>query len=317
MNTASLASLVSFLLDHCRDAGWSGWEPYDRLNSRLFHYLPLLRNKPFRLLFCQGMKRNPLNLRPVFGVPAGQNPKGVAFFVSVIVRLSGLRMADLAEARALDYTLIERRCPERDCFSADLVREYFCTPSSTLQISMRINAGPIPNDHWIQDPEVGGGRLVGEGCHFVDLAIALGGSVIHAIHAAAIPNKGTPPARWDNFSLHLELENGALATIVYTSVGDPALAKERIEVHGGGRSAIIEDFHSVELWHGRKCRRERFTRQNKGQEAEVQAWASALRNGTAPSPWCEIESTHRACFIAYASMQSGNRTLLSQPESGS
>lgn len=194
--------------------------------------------------------------------------------------------------------------------AAHLVREHFRTSASPLQIIMRINAGPIPADHWIQDPEVGGGRLVGEGCHFVDLAVALGGANIRAVQATAIPVPGTPPARWDNFSLHLELTNGTIATIAYTSVGDPGLAKERIEIHGNGRSAVIDDFQSVELWSGRKCRRERSATQDKGQHAEVHAWANALKSGQAAIPWPEIESVHRACFAALVSLQSHQRVIL-------
>lgn len=197
--------------------------------------------------------------------------------------------------------------------ASDLVRQHFKSVPTPLLINMRVNAGPIPADHWIQDPEVGGGRLVGEGCHFVDLAVALGGSPIRAVQAAAIPIAGTPPARWDNFSLQLELENGTLATIAYTSVGDPGLAKERIEVHGGGKSAVIDDFQVVELWSGRKCRREKSSTQDKGQRAEVDAWAAGLKAGTAPIPWPQLESIHRACFAALRSMQSGERIVLQPP----
>lgn len=191
-----------------------------------------------------------------------------------------------------------------------LVREHFKASPSPLHITLRINAGPIPADHWIQDPEVGGGRLVGEGCHFVDLAVALANANVSAVQAIATPIPGTPPPRWDNFSLLLELENGALATIVYTSGGDPGLAKERIEVHGNGRSAVIDDFQSVELWSGRKCRRERMSTQDKGQQAEVHAWAASLKNGQPAIPWPQIESVHRACFAALRSMQTRERVTL-------
>ena len=190
-----------------------------------------------------------------------------------------------------------------------LVREHFKSVVLPLQILMRVNAGPIPSDHWIQDPEVGGGRLIGEGCHFVDLAVALAGSLIRHVSASAIVLPNPPPARWDNFSLQLEFANGALATIVYTAVGDTGLAKERIEVHGGERSAIIDDFQTVELWSGRKCRREKSATQDKGQQAEVDAWARALREGTSPIPWAELETIHRACFAALRSMQVGKVSL--------
>ncbi len=189
-------------------------------------------------------------------------------------------------------------------------REHFREVRSPLHIDIRVNAGPIPADHWIQDPEVGGGRLLGEGCHFVDLAVALGGAPVRAVHASAIVLPGEPPARWDSFSLTLELANGAVAAITYTSVGDAGLPKERIEVHGGGRSAVLNDFLEVELWSGRRRRRVRTSTQDKGQQNEVNAWAEGLAAGTPPIPWSEIENVHRACFAALKSMQSGQRCIL-------
>ena len=116
MHQKQHTALVLRLLEQCRRANWAGWDPYDGLNSDLFHRLPFLDNNPCRLVFSQLMKRSPVNLRPLLGVPPGQNPKGLALFTSALVRLAGLGSANLAEARTLGDTLIESRCPGKDHF---------------------------------------------------------------------------------------------------------------------------------------------------------------------------------------------------------
>ncbi|MGC8989466.1 MAG: bi-domain-containing oxidoreductase [Verrucomicrobiia bacterium] len=184
-----------------------------------------------------------------------------------------------------------------------LVKEHFESVGGTKQILIRVNAGPVPKDHWVNDPVVGGGRLVGEGCHFVDLALFLAGGLIFEVSAAAVVQPGRPPQLWEDFSIQMSFDNGSLATIVYTALGDPCLPKERIEVSGGGRSAVIDDFAGVELWRdGKRVRRERFA-QDKGQVNEIEAWVKGLKNGKSPIPFCEIMNVHQACFAALRSMR--------------
>ncbi len=110
-DSADMKRALSALADYCRAADWAGWDPYDGLNSRLFQAIPFFRNKPCRLAFIQFMKRSPLNLRPVLGVPPGQNPKGVALFASALTQLSRMGLAHLDEARSLVESLQGRRCP--------------------------------------------------------------------------------------------------------------------------------------------------------------------------------------------------------------
>jgi len=182
------------------------------------------------------------------------------------------------------------------------VKEHFASVKGPKQILIRVNAGPVPADHWIQNPSVGGGRLVGEGCHFVDLAVALAGATIVRVQALAIPRPGLDHALSEDFTMQLELADGSVATVVYTAIGDTGLPKERIEVSGGGRSAVIDDFCGVELWRDGKCLRKSRSKQDKGQAAEIDAWAKGLRQGTSPIPFAEIINVHRACFAAIRSM---------------
>ena len=106
-----LKGTVLALLEYCRTAGWAGWDPYDGLNSRFFQAVPFFQNKTCRFAFIQFVKRSPVNLRPLLGIPPGQNPKGLALFASALVRLSRLGLASIEEARSLGELLLARQCP--------------------------------------------------------------------------------------------------------------------------------------------------------------------------------------------------------------
>ena len=113
-----------------------------------------------------------------------------------------------------------------------------------LVLSMRVNAGPLADDHWLHDPEDGGGRLLGEGCHFVDLLCHLAGSPAVSGHAVAVPQPGRPIECSDSFTAHIRFGN-AVGTLVYSGGGDPRLPKERLEVFGGGVAAVLDDFRAA------------------------------------------------------------------------
>jgi predicted dehydrogenase/threonine dehydrogenase-like Zn-dependent dehydrogenase len=187
--------------------------------------------------------------------------------------------------------------------AVSLVRNHFFQVTAPKQLVMRVNAGPIARDHWVHDPKVGGGRLIGEGCHFVDLAVCLTGQLITRVSAMGIEKQNLAPALWDDFSLVLQLADGSVATVIYTSVGDAGMPKERVELSGGGRTAVIEDFRSVELWSGGRCARKRWWAQDKGQAAEMKAWVDSLRQGSWPIPLEQLINVHRACFAAIRSMR--------------
>jgi polar amino acid transport system substrate-binding protein len=177
--------------------------------------------------------------------------------------------------------------------------------SGPRQVLIRINAGPIPADHWMLDPKTGGGRLIGEGCHFVDLAAFLCDSAITTVHAIAVPQPRRSHALLESFSIHLTMANGSIATVLYTSIGDAGLPKEHIEVFRGGRVAIIRDFKELELWSGGKKVVEKWRSQNKGQQEQVGAWIKGLRDGLPPIPFPELVNVHQACFAALRSMETG------------
>ncbi len=157
---------------------------------------------------------------------------------------------------------------------------HFSTVQGPLVVNIRVNAGSLPEDHWLQDPDTGGGRMIGEGCHFVDLAAALCGSSPASVYAVATAKSSKSPMLNDNLAIALTFENGAIASIIYTADGSGAMAKEYVEVFGGGRSAIIDDFRELRLFEGDlNTDRTLLSAQDKGQKNMLKAWLSALKEG--------------------------------------
>ena len=109
-------------------------------------------------------------------------------------------------------------------------------------INYRINSGAIPPGHWIHDPQIGGGRIIGEVCHFVDLAMFIAGAPITQVSANLMASSQNLE---DTLVVNLAFANGSVASISYFSNGSPQLPKERLEVFCAGKTAIIEDFKSL------------------------------------------------------------------------
>jgi predicted dehydrogenase/threonine dehydrogenase-like Zn-dependent dehydrogenase len=157
---------------------------------------------------------------------------------------------------------------------------------------MTVNAGSIPSDHWTQDPAVGGGRLVGEACHFIDLLRHLAGAPIVDVLVRSVKEKGGPPAS-DIASISLTFEDGSLGIVNYLSNGHKAHPKERLEVFCGGRVAVLDNFRSLKAhgWTGFSGMKS--MRQDKGQSACVAAFVTALAGGPPPIPLDEILEVSR------------------------
>ena len=124
-------------------------------------------------------------------------------------------------------------------------REVFQRVSGPLVINYRINAGLIPKDHWTQT-EQGGGRILGEVCHFVDLMQYLTNSAPMRVYADFVSADNDQMPDQDNVIISLRFRNGSVGEITYLACGDKLLSKERIEIFGGGQSFVIDDFRSGE-----------------------------------------------------------------------
>ena len=176
------------------------------------------------------------------------------------------------------------------------IREILARLSGPMLAVYRVNAGPLPAGHWLQDPEEGGGRIVGECCHFVDLLLHLLGEDLDSIGAAAVPSDGSMVVRSDSFSAQMEFSGGSRATLIYTGLGDPSLPKERLEIFRGGTALVLDDFRRLEVF-GRTGGSLDPGGQDKGITAQWEAIGRALRGDStgliAPSA---IGAAMRATF---------------------
>jgi predicted dehydrogenase/threonine dehydrogenase-like Zn-dependent dehydrogenase len=174
-----------------------------------------------------------------------------------------------------------------------------------LAIHYRVNAGYVPPDHWVNDREQGGGRILGEVCHFVDFLGFLAGALPVEVQTRALANPGQYSG--DNVIISLQFANGSQGTINYLANGDRSYSKERVEVFGGGAVAVLEDFRRLELVrHGRKQVFRSWLRQDKGYCGEWEAFASGVRSGgDAPIPLNEVVASTLATLRALGSLSSG------------
>lgn len=187
------------------------------------------------------------------------------------------------------------------------LKEFFARRVAPMVAHLRINAGNIPQDHWTQDPEIGGGRIIGEGCHFVDLAMFLVGSPIIEVYAQALPVQAHPP---DSVCALLRFGDGSLGVLEYLANGNKNLPKEYIEVHAEGRSAVLEDFRNLTF--NSLGGQQRFRqRQDKGHAQEVAAFIEAIQSGGPPPiAFAELLEVTRATFAITTSVRTGQKIRL-------
>jgi predicted dehydrogenase len=169
-----------------------------------------------------------------------------------------------------------------------------------LLIGCRVNAGALPASHWTHDPQIGGGRLVGEACHYVDLAAFLAGGPPTTVFATTAAAQGVP--REDATAATLAFPDGSVAQIVYSALGDPSLPKERVEVLGEHGAGVLDDFRELVLHrHGREETVK--GRRDKGHAAELEAFLAACRSGEQPWPVADMAAVMRATFALRAQAQ--------------
>jgi predicted dehydrogenase/threonine dehydrogenase-like Zn-dependent dehydrogenase len=173
-----------------------------------------------------------------------------------------------------------------------LLKEYF--REGPMAMLYRINAGFIPLDSWIQDKDIGGGRIVGEVCHFVDLLGFINGSSPEYINATAM---SSPDGMDDTLNVNLKYINGSIGTISYFSNGSKSLFKEYIEVYQAGMTGVIRNFKELEIFGNGKKVKKRLMVQEKGQKNMLKALVDAIKEGKeSPIGFEDIYLTTKATF---------------------
>lgn len=191
-----------------------------------------------------------------------------------------------------------------------LLKEFLSPRAEPLYAHYRVNAGYLPPDHWAQEPHEGGGRIIGEACHFIDFITYLVGDPPVSVSALALPDLGR--YRQDNVSITLNFPDGSLGIVSYLANGDKAFPKERVEVFCAGRVGVLDDFRSLELVAGGKRRIQRSRlRQDKGHKGEWIAFQDSILNGSpVPIPYDHLFGVARACFAAVESLRGGKRVAI-------
>ena len=230
--------------------------------------------------------------------------RGRAVFVEKPLGLDEAQLQEVLrawQAAALPYLMVGFN--RRFAPMTDEVRRFFAGHSQPLAMTYRVNAGALPPESWLQSPEEGGGRIIGEACHFIDWMACLAGAPPAQVFARALGTGGAPA---DNVIVTVTFADGSLGSLQYLANGDRWLPKERAEVFCDGAVAVLEDFRRLMLARDGKVRIVRRFSQDKGHAQELKAFVDSLRRGApAPVPLEDLVATTRATFKVIESLQTG------------
>ncbi|MCT7557132.1 bi-domain-containing oxidoreductase [Aliarcobacter butzleri] len=176
--------------------------------------------------------------------------------------------------------------------------------SGQISVNYRINAGIIPKNIWIQDRTIGGGRIIGEVCHFIDTCSYLIGSEVKSVFAATIQKSDQSIPDEDNVNIVLNYVNGSTATISYYAYGDNSMPKEYIEVFSSGISMQMNDFRELTIFKGGKSSKEKSANQDKGFVNEFKAFKESVKSGNEAISFDSIYNTTKTTFKILESIRS-------------
>jgi predicted dehydrogenase/threonine dehydrogenase-like Zn-dependent dehydrogenase len=175
------------------------------------------------------------------------------------------------------------------------IKEFLDVKQEPFILNYRVNAGYLPDNHWIHGTQ-GGGRNIGEACHFYDLFNYFTDSDVEYVSAYTIKSGSSKQIDRDNFNVSLRYKNGCLCNLIYTSMGAKGYPKERMEIHSGGRTILLDDYKELRvldspglILSGREA--------NKGHKEELESFAKAIRSGNGfPIPLTQLT---QACALSF------------------
>ncbi|OGU64120.1 MAG: hypothetical protein A3C56_13665 [Ignavibacteria bacterium RIFCSPHIGHO2_02_FULL_56_12] len=185
------------------------------------------------------------------------------------------------------------------------IRTFFASVDAPLAVDMRIHAGYLPPSHWSRDPQQGGGRIVGEMCHFIDIIQFVCGAEPARVFAEHI-GSATTSADDDSVVCTLKLNNGSVATVSYLANGDVNVPKEYLQVFGGGRTAVLDNYRRLTTYRQEQRFERAWSTVDKGHHAEVRSFMEAVRMGSSsPITFAESVAATRATFAVEESLKRG------------
>ncbi len=211
-----------------------------------------------------------------------------------------------AEAQGLeDFNKVMVGFNRRFSPHAKLLKEYFAKRTLPLVMHYRVNAGSIPKDVWLQDPEVGGGRMVGEGCHFIDFMSYVCGAPVVKVQAMSIQTSNAAETPEDSISVNLQFGDGSVGILEYVALGDTTLPKEFCEIHGEGSTAVMDNFCKT-FCTGKLGKRKLKGKQQKGFTEELAATVAAVKTGMSmPIPFTDILNVTKTTFAVLRAVKTG------------
>lgn len=183
-------------------------------------------------------------------------------------------------------------------------KQEFNNCGEPLVINYRVNAGFIPGDHWVHDKTLGGGRIIGEVCHFIDLMQYFTDAVPVRVYADCIDTSSDKIKNLDNISITVKFSDGSLGNIVYLANGDKSMPKERIEIFGGGKAVLMDDFKKISVYNNNKTVSANIF--GKGHKEEVVAFLEAIKTGSdSPISFGSLYFTTLATFKILDAISTG------------
>jgi len=224
---------------------------------------------------------------------------GKHVFVEKPLALDDEQLRDVEEAASSSPGLLLVGFNRRFSPMGQALRDALASRGPIL-MQYRVNAGVLPDEHWLHDPDLGGGRIIGEGCHFVDFLSSLAQDA-EIVDVQAL-SAGSPRGLSQDVAIQLAFADGSVGQIVYTARGNPALPKERVEAHAGGCSAWIDDYRECRIL--RPGRSERVRRRGKGHAEEIEAVLAAVRaGGPSPIPLRVLLGVMRGTFAVHRALR--------------
>jgi predicted dehydrogenase/threonine dehydrogenase-like Zn-dependent dehydrogenase len=185
------------------------------------------------------------------------------------------------------------------------LRDFLATPGGRIAAFYRVSAGRLDPEHWTHDLEQGGGRILGEVCHFVDSLAFLARSPVEVVYATGYGATELPVQARDTILGNLTFADGSIGTILYAADGSPRVPKERLEAYTGEETGILDDYRTLELHSRSGTRRARRRRPEKGHQQEVEAFLRAVESGEPPVPLEEVANVSSATLALVESLRTG------------
>ena len=188
--------------------------------------------------------------------------------------------------------------------SFGIIKEFFGNTSDPLFMNYRVNAGFIPKSHWVQFPE-NGGRIIGEACHFIDCMVFLTSAKPVSVYAGSISSTNSELTDEDNVVITIKFSDGSVGNLNYIACGDSALSKEYCEVHSARKTAVMNNFETVDLYNSGEKKSVQ-AGGKKGIDEEVAAFLNAVKSGMMmPVNFDDIYNVTKTTFAAIESLRTG------------